>query len=43
MPRNPKTPSGKDLLDTKVSELTALIKELSPQAQGRGILRAVRR
>ena len=32
MPRNPKTPSGKDLLDTKVSELTALIKELSPQA-----------
>jgi len=33
MPRNPKTPSRKDLLDRKVSELTALIKELSPQAR----------
>jgi hypothetical protein len=33
MPRTPKTPNGKDLLDTKVSEMTALIKELSPQAR----------
>jgi len=33
MPRAPKTPSGKDLLDSKVSEMTALIKELSPDAR----------
>lgn len=29
----PKTPSRQDLLETKISELTALIKELSPQAR----------
>lgn len=33
MPRTPKTPSGRDLLETKISELTTLIKELSPQAR----------
>lgn len=33
MPRTPKTPSDRDLLDTKISELTTLIKELSPQAR----------
>lgn len=33
MPRTPKTPNDKDLLDAKVSEMTALIKELSPQAR----------
>jgi hypothetical protein len=33
MPRTPKTPGGKDLLDSKVSEVTALIKALSPQAR----------
>ena len=33
MPRTPKTPSRQDLLETKISELTALIKELSPQAR----------
>lgn len=33
MPRTPKTPSQQDLLETKLSELTALIKELSPQAR----------
>jgi hypothetical protein len=33
MPRIPKTPSRQDLLETKISELTALIKELSPQAR----------
>jgi hypothetical protein len=33
MPRTPKTPGRKDLLETKISELTALIKELSPQAR----------
>ena len=32
MPRPPKNPSGPDLLETKISELTALIKEISPQA-----------
>jgi len=32
VPRPPKTPSGPDLLETKISELTALIKEISPQA-----------
>jgi hypothetical protein len=33
MPRKPKTPSRQDLLETKLSELTALIKDLSPQAR----------
>jgi hypothetical protein len=33
MTRTPKTPSRQDLLETKISELTALIKELSPQAR----------
>jgi hypothetical protein len=33
MPRTPKTPGRQDLLETKISELTALIKELSPQAR----------
>ena len=33
MPRTPKTPSRQDLLETKISELTTLIKELSPQAR----------
>ena len=33
MPRAPKTPSRQDLLETKISELTALVKELSPQAR----------
>ena len=33
MPRTPKTPSQQDLLETKLSEITALIKELSPQAR----------
>lgn len=33
MPRSPKTPTGKDLLDTKLSEMTSLIKEWSPQAR----------
>lgn len=33
MPRTPKTPSRQDLLETKLSEITALIKELSPQAR----------
>ena len=33
MPRTPKTPNQQDLLETKLSELTALIKELSPQAR----------
>lgn len=33
MPRHPKTPSGRNLLETKISELTALIKEISPQAR----------
>jgi len=33
MPRTPKTPSQQDLLETKLSELTAVIKELSPQAR----------
>ena len=33
MPRTPKTPSRQDLLETKISELTALIKGLSPQAR----------
>ena len=33
MPRTPKTTSRQDLLETKLSEITALIKELSPQAR----------
>jgi hypothetical protein len=33
MPRTPKTPGRQDLLETKISELTVLIKELSPQAR----------
>ena len=33
MARTPKTPSGTDLLDSKVSEVSALIKTLSPQAR----------
>jgi len=33
MPRTPKTPSQQELLETKLSELTAVIKELSPQAR----------
>lgn len=33
MPRPPKTPSKRDLLETKISELTALIKAVSPQAR----------
>ena len=33
MPRTPKNPSQQELLETKLSELTALIKELSPQAR----------
>ena len=33
MPRTPKTPNQQDLLETKLSEITALIKELSPQAR----------
>lgn len=33
MPRTPKTPGQQELLETKLSELTALIKELSPQAR----------
>lgn len=33
MPRRPNIPGGPDLLDAKISELTNLIKELSPQAR----------
>lgn len=33
MPRKPKTPSQQDFLEIKLSELTALIKELSPEAR----------
>jgi len=33
VPRTPKTPNQQDLLETKLSEITALIKELSPQAR----------
>ena len=33
MPRTPKTPSRDELLETKISELSALIKELSPHAR----------
>jgi hypothetical protein len=33
VPRPPKTPDGRDLLEIKISELTALIKEMSPQAR----------
>ena len=33
MPRKRKTPNDQDLLEIKLSELTALIKELSPQAR----------
>jgi hypothetical protein len=33
VPRPPKPPGGRDLLETKMSELTALIKETSPQAR----------
>lgn len=32
MPRKRRTPNLKDLLEVKLSELTALIKDLSPQA-----------
>lgn len=33
MPRKRKTPNQQDLLEIKLSELTALIKDLSPQAR----------
>jgi hypothetical protein len=33
VPRTPKTPNRRDLLDTKLSELTTLIREISPQAR----------
>lgn len=33
MPRRPNVPGGSGLLDSKISELTDLIKELSPQAR----------
>ncbi len=33
MPRTPRTPGRQDILESKISELTALIKELSPQAR----------
>lgn len=33
MPRPPRTPRRRDLLEAKISELTALIKEISPQAR----------
>lgn len=33
MPRRPNIPGGPDLLDSKISELTTLIKELSPDAR----------
>lgn len=33
MPRPPKPPRGTDLLETKISELTSLIKEMAPQAR----------
>jgi hypothetical protein len=33
MPQTPKTPSREELLETKISELSALIKELSPHAR----------
>lgn len=33
MPQTPKTPSGEEFLETKISELSALIKELSPHAR----------
>ena len=33
MPRTPKNPSQQELLENKLSELTAMIKELSPQAR----------
>jgi hypothetical protein len=33
MPRTPKNPSQQELLETKLSELTAMIKDLSPQAR----------
>ena len=33
MPRTPKTPGRRDILEIKISEITALIKELSPQAR----------
>ena len=33
MPRFPKTPSRRGLLETKISELTALIKKMSPEAR----------
>lgn len=33
MPRKKKTPSQPDLLESKLSELTLLVKELSPQAR----------
>lgn len=33
MRRKHKTPKGRDLLETKLSELTALIKDLAPKAR----------
>lgn len=33
MPQKRKTPSQQDLLETKLSEITALIKELSPETR----------
>ncbi len=33
MPRSPRTPGGRDVLHSKISDLTALIKELSPGAR----------
>ena len=33
MPRKKKTPNQQELLEIKLSELTALIKDLSPQAR----------
>lgn len=33
MPRPPKTPGRRDLLETKLSELTAWIKEIAPEAR----------
>lgn len=33
MPRPPRTPSKSDLLETKISEVTALIKGISPQSR----------
>jgi hypothetical protein len=33
VPRRPSVPGGPELLDSKITELTTLIKELSPQAR----------